>query len=598
MTAAPGATVYYTTDGRDPRTPAFSSGDQRIVTLVPAGAPKRVLVPSPANGGDRLKNFLGGFEVTCYQATGIVDSLTAADAVLADAHLRISATKEQARVINYCRGATCGHFDADRPFPGAATSANGDDLVIVATGTLMIPMAGDWTFGVSGGGFRLTLSTRGKTYTGSNPDPQPTGDGLTQFNIAASGLYDLRLVFYTHKDGAELELFAAQGSFTSFSAADFRLVGDILNDRLPGQESTLWLANAFDDSSWQLGTGAIGFGPSRGDEAPFQIDVGSQMYQTTGSCYIRIPFTPASASYASLLLRVRYNDGFVAYLNGTEVARRNFAGDPQWDSVAHTANPDADAAEPTCIDITASAGLLRPGANLLAIHGLNRAIDDPDFLISVELVGGELSQGTVSPAVLTYTGTIPLTESLHLKARVFNGQWSALSEAVLAVGPVAQSLRVSELMYHPPDTGNANDSNAEFVELTNVGNQSINLSLVQFTEGIHYTFPSFDLAPGAYCLAVKDLAAFQGRYGATLPVVGQYTGSLDNGGEHVELVDAVGRVIQSFTYEDDWFKSTDGQGYSLTVQDPQMTDPNGLNDPNAWRASALVGGSPGLDDSN
>ena len=32
------------------------------------------------------------------------------------------------------------------------------------------------------------------------------------------------------------------------------------------------------------------------------------------------------------------------------------------------------------------------------------------------------------------------------------------------------------------------------------------------------------------------------------------------------------RSIQSFTYADDWFKSTDGQGFSLTVKDPKTTD--------------------------
>ena len=99
-----------------------------------------------------------------------------------------------------------------------------------------------------------------------------------------------------------------------------------------------------------------------------------------------------------------------------------------------------------------------------------------------------------------------------VKARVLSGTtWSALNEAVFAVGPVAQSLRISELMYHPLDTGNPNDPNTEYIELTNIANQSINLNLVRFTKGIDYTFPSFDLPAGGYCLVVKDLAAFQGQ---------------------------------------------------------------------------------------
>jgi hypothetical protein len=207
---------------------------------------------------------------------------------------------------------------------------------------------------------------------------------------------------------------------------------------------------------------------------------------------------------------------------------------------------------------------------------------------------GKTGQASVSPTALGYASPITLSKSTVVKARALSGaMWSALNEAAFAVGPVAQSLRVSELMYHPLDTGNPNDPNTEFIELTNIANRSINLNLVRFTKGIDYAFPSFDLPSGAYCLVVKDIAAFGARYGSKLPVVGQYAGSLSNGGERIEMVDAAGQTIQSFEYRDDWFKSTDGQGFSLTVKDPEATDANSLNDKNAWQPSASVGGSPG-----
>ena len=190
-------------------------------------------------------------------------------------------------------------------------------------------------------------------------------------------------------------------------------------------------------------------------------------------------------------------------------------------------------------------------------------------------------------------------QSTRVTARALSGStWSALNEAVYAVGPVAESLHVSEIMYHPLDTGNPNDPNAEYVELTNIADQSINLNMVRFAEGINYTFPSFDLPAGGYCLVVKDVAAFQAKCGSKLPVVGQYTGSLDNAGEQVELVDAAGEIIQSFTYADNWFKSTDGRGFSLTVKDPKTTGRDSLSDKNAGapappsmahRASAIPG---------
>ncbi len=594
MAAERPATVYYTTDGSDPRQPGFLSGDNKIVTLVPEDAPKRVLVPSVANGGNLLANISAGFDVTFYKAKGTVDSLTAAEAVIANTSLQARTASEKARVINYFNTASLGNFDADRAFPGTTINVDVEDFVVLVTGKVMIPQAGNWTFGVSSDdGFGLTLSKRGKTYTTSYPSPRSPSDTLAVFNIAESGLHDLRLVFYERGGGSELELFAARGSFAAFSATSFRLVGDVFKGGLQVGEDRIWFTNSFDDSSWPLGAGGVGYERGSGYGSLFKIDVGAEMYKINGTCYSRIPFTMPNVTYSNLMLRVRYDDGFIAYLNGAEVARRNFTGAPQWNSVGSADNPDAAAVGQTTIDISDYAGLLGAGANLLAIHGLNGTIDSSDFLISVELVGGELSQGSVAPTAILYAGPIPLKQGTHIKARTFNGKWSALNEAVFSPASVAQSLRISEIMYHPLDTGNSNDPNTEFIELTNIANQSINLNLVRFTEGIDYTFPGFELPAGGYCLVVKDLPAFQAKYGSNLPVVGEYAGSLDNGGEHIELVDAVGQVIQSFTYDDGWFKKTDGSGYSLVIRDPKVSDPNSLNDEEAWRPSTTVGGSPG-----
>jgi hypothetical protein len=143
-------------------------------------------------------------------------------------------------------------------------------------------------------------------------------------------------------------------------------------------------------------------------------------------------------------------------------------------------------------------------------------------------------------------------------------------------------------MYHPAD-----DPDAEYVELVNIGAETINLNMVRFTRGIRYTFPSFELPPGDYCLIVRDLASFEARYGSHLPVVGQYDGKLDNAGEWLELVDALGQVIHSFRYRDDWYKQTDGRGHSLTVVDPFTVDPDALGDKSSWRPSTHPHGSPG-----
>jgi len=589
--------VYYTTDGSDPRVPAWQSMDGKIVTLLPENAPKRVLVPSVANGGNLLSNIPAGFQVTYYKATVAVDSIVAAEGVIANAARQATMAKEQAKVINYFNTGSPGNFENDRPFPGTTMNTDVEDFVVLVTGKVMIPATGEWTFGVnSDDGFSMTLTRKAKTYTSSYPDPRGPGDTLTVFNITEAGQHDLRLVFYERGGGSELELFAARGNITTFAADRFRLVGDVGAGGLQVGEANVWYVNGFDDSSWTAGAGGVGYEAGTGYRDYIGIDVQSQMYRITGSCYIRIPFTVTKAGYSNMTLKVRYDDGFVAYLNGAEVARQNFTGEPQWNSVASGGNADDAAVALASFDISDHAGLLWEGTNLLAIHALNTPIDSSDFLLSVELAAGEISQGAVSPTAIQFGNPVQLTESAHIKARTFDGRWSALNETVYAVGPVAQSLRISEIMYHPLDTGNPADPNAEYIELTNIGAETINLNLVKFANGVDFTFPSYTLAPGGYCLVVRDAAAFDATYGAGLPVAGQYGGSLNNAGERLEMLDATGAVIHNFRFADNWFDITDGLGFSLTLRDPKTADPNALGDKNLWRPSTQVGGTPGAGD--
>jgi len=202
-------------------------------------------------------------------------------------------------------------------------------------------------------------------------------------------------------------------------------------------------------------------------------------------------------------------------------------------------------------------------------------------------------------AVFTYTGPINITQTTRIKARSISGStWSALTEAVFAVGPVAENLRITEIMYHPEYTGDPDDPNAEYIELQNIGARPINLNLVRFTNGVDFTFPGVTLDAGGFLVVVKDQAAFAAKYPAFSGVVaGEYYGSLDNGGERIELLDAIGQTIHRFRYKDNWYPTTDGRGYSLTVRDPLSIDAGDWDRRGGWRTSAAPGGSPGYDDS-
>ncbi len=435
--------------------------------------------------------------------------------------------------------------------------------------------------------------------------PEP-GHVETDRQVALANPHSNGVLYYT-LDGSD----PRPPQAAPVTAETFTLVPTAAAKRVlvpDGPIDNAWRSDqAFNDSAWIVGTGGVGYEASTGYEQFFDIDVQSSMYGRQTGCYIRIPFAVPNDPNALnvMALRVRYDDGFVVYLNGVEIQRALFTGTPSWDSRADGNHDDIDALSFESFDVSRHVGLLRKGLNLLAVHAMNSSSTSSDFLFDAELIVAQISSpgGGVATQVHTYTGPIALTQSTQVRARVLVSSnpyspWSGLTEATFAVGPVAESLRVSEMMYHPIETGSPDDPNTEYIELTNIGDETVNLNLVKFTDGVDFVFPSMDLAPGDYVLVVRDPAAFQARYGFDLPVAGRYAGALSNAGERLALVDACGAVIHDFDFADDWYDLTDGLGFSLTVADPVGTDPDRYSDKGVWKPSAQAGGSPGRDDSD
>ena len=122
----------------------------------------------------------------------------------------------------------------------------------------------------------------------------------------------------------------------------------------------------------------------------FRTNLMSQMRNQTASALLRVPFTLAAApTFDSLVLRLRYDDGCIVYLNGTEVARRNVPAGAANGSLASSDRGKRDALTTEEIDLSAHIGLLQSGSNVLAIHGFNDAVNGGDFLIAPELVAAQ-----------------------------------------------------------------------------------------------------------------------------------------------------------------------------------------------------------------
>lgn len=137
--------------------------------------------------------------------------------------------------------------------------------------------------------------------------------------------------------------------------------------------------------------------PSLGFTSLINDDIEVDAQSENASAFVRLPFNVADTSVlASIELQMRYDAGFVAYLNGTEVARRNAPTTPIWNSSATTERDNFDILTFESIDLNPDLNLLTNGNNLLAIHMLNSSASDEDFLITPRLIAGQTNTSAAS----------------------------------------------------------------------------------------------------------------------------------------------------------------------------------------------------------
>jgi hypothetical protein len=149
---------------------------------------------------------------------------------------------------------------------------------------------------------------------------------------------------------------------------------------------------------WTPGNLGVGFDTWSGYQDWIQSNVEEALHGKGVGAYVRIPFEVSPvAEYSKLGLRARYDDGFVAYLNGQRVASKNAPPDVDWDTAA-TATHEHGADEPFGVfDLSHRRDLLVPGTNVLAIHVMNDEEDSSDLLFQPALVA--YPEAPESPAV-------------------------------------------------------------------------------------------------------------------------------------------------------------------------------------------------------
>jgi hypothetical protein len=227
--------------------------------------------------------------------------------------------------------------------------------------------------------------------------------------------------------------------------------GALFNYLIPTSEPpSNWTDPDFQDSSWAQGTS--GFGYDDGDDAT-EVPTG------TRSVYTRISFQVTDLeALTQLVLDMDYDDGFVAYINGNEVARANITGvPPAFDSGTFT---DHEAKiyrgdVPERFSIANPQTVLQEGYNTLAIqvHNVSEWSSDMTLIPFLSAIFTRPnSSGTIPPNLLNFSNG-----SLHTNFKI-----SSKSDQLLLSNPegelvddlLVEGLKQNVSMGISPQSGN------------------------------------------------------------------------------------------------------------------------------------------------
>lgn len=325
-----------------------------------------------------------------------------------------------------------------------------------------------------------------------NDTPDTTGAWYFPSYLLESGKY--LLVYASSKDKKDFPLFWE----TIITQGDsFRYI-------VPTSEpSSLWRTVSFDDTSW--GEGKSGFGYGDGDDNTI-IANGSV------SVFIRKTFTIDDISNVKdAILHMDYDDGFVAYVNGVEIARANISstGAPVYNQWA-SGNHDAvifEGGTPTSFPIDDVASVFVEGENVLAIQVHNVSASSSDMsAIPFLSIGSDVS---VSGSVVSYI-EIPLAR-FHTNFKISaDGETLYLLKNNLVTDSVQVPVLPTDVSYGRNETGDLSwkyfsestpeainnttpydtlSSNVTFSQLGGVYNFTVNVKITSENSGdkIYYT---------------------------------------------------------------------------------------------------------------
>lgn len=252
-----------------------------------------------------------------------------------------------------------------------------------------------WTFpagaSIPAGGFKVVFASSKNTV-------KPNGEIHASFNLSADGEY-LGLVAadgvtiidqFSPKFPAQTEDVSYGRAMTSAGAGSPLVsAGASAKAWVPTSNiyDAAWTSVGFNDASFNIvGPTGLGYENNPGDFINYAADIATVVPSGIGSLYVRLPFNvPSFAGIHQLKLRMKYDDGFRAFLNGVEIAEVNAPDVARWDSQATATHDDSQSKLYQEFDVSFAIPSLQLGQNVLAIHALNVAAGS-DMLLTPELV--------------------------------------------------------------------------------------------------------------------------------------------------------------------------------------------------------------------
>lgn len=363
-------------------------------------------------------------------------------------------------------------------------------------------------------------------------------------------------------------------------------------------DRTSWRFLNFNDSAWRRGSMPFFYGE------PLEGTRLENMRGNYTSLFARYPFVISQVGNVSELnLRILSDDGFIAWINGVEVARYNMpAGEILFDETSLGALSEPIPAEAYTLSDPRS--YLVAGTNILAIHAFNTSLSgSSDFVLDASLTSLQdesppVVTNTIPPAgalvraltrlevqfnepvigvkasdllinnqpaqrVTDYsptqylfefsqpaTGTVRLAWSSHQQIhdlagasnRFAGGSWSYL----LDPNAPPPGLMISEFMADNDDTLNDDDGDSsDWIEIHNAGTTPIGLAGYYLTDQTNllakWRFPNVTIGAGS------SLVVFASEKNRTNPAARLHTNfKLEKNGEYLALVDAQTNILSEF----------------------------------------------------